>query len=224
MRFGVDNRFDPLGASDVLMFRRTIRAGEPAPCALIGDGTGVYLMRRADLVRPGAPETVYCPLRTPQLARGSIYDDPSPGELPGDVALRASLQKLLSGLRLEGVREVAVHPAPLGLPAVRGLGGILRMVARAGLSLAPDDDFHALGRDGAFVFVRPARSNYPRPCLSLSEGVRACTSFGATTCGLLISTTISSARALTEGPPSSMPTPYTTPPFPRGPRGSARSV
>jgi hypothetical protein len=160
-----------LGAGDVLIIHRPVVAGA-APCAPLGDGTGLYLVRGSDVAGPPSfHDTIWCPVRPPVVARSGALAAPSPSEPAAEVALRSRIAGLLRTLRTHGIRVVAIHSSVTGQPAVRGAVGARLLATGAGLAVLPVRSLDRLGHDGAFLFVRPARRAFPAPCLRLPGGL-----------------------------------------------------
>ena len=76
-----------LGPKDVYVRREPIVA-QRRPCAVLPDGTGVFVMRGPDLAPVERATNLYCPTRSPRLYEAPHADDPLPA------ATRARLTRL----------------------------------------------------------------------------------------------------------------------------------
>ena len=158
-----------LGPDDVFLSRRTIAQGDPEPCSVLPDGSGLYVTRGPELVPPAYATNLYCPLRSPRTYVGPLAGEALPEPTAQEARDRRALRRALEAARRDGRREVVFEDTLAIGPTFGGTAGLRELAESAGLELLVGDP-SAAGEDAFVVLRRPIVPDSPDPCVRLTDG------------------------------------------------------
>lgn len=156
-----------LRPQDGFLLRRSPQEGDPRPCQRLSDGSGIYVELGNPLRFPFELGTFICPGRRPERYRRTA---PLPATITHVVAgpARASLLRLMRGLRRAGTRVVEFDPVSM-VSESTDLIGLTKLVVIAGLRRPPTYAPSKLGPHDAFLIGHPPIAGVA-PCVTLPGG------------------------------------------------------
>ncbi len=153
-----------MGPLDAFILRRAVAPGDPPPCQMLDDGTGIYVSLGNPLMFPFDETTFVCPGDRPVY----YHVTPVPGSIPQPE--RGELLSLMRVMSRQGIRTVqfdatTMQQAPYDRIGLEGLA------AQAGLSVPPAYGL-PLGPDDAFMLrqLPAAEKRGAPPCRVLPGG------------------------------------------------------
>jgi 4-amino-4-deoxy-L-arabinose transferase-like glycosyltransferase len=157
-----------LGPHDAFMLRHAPEPGDPPPCQLLTDGTGIYV-ELGDAFKPFQEYSFICPGRHPE-----IYKRTAP--LPISVTHvitgepRRVVVRMFRALHRHGITTVEFNPASAQAAEYFDLVGLTTLAQQAGLQVPATYDPAALGPKGAFLLLIGPTPGLPPACGSFPDG------------------------------------------------------
>jgi len=158
---GVEN-LPAMGPLDAFILRRVPMPGDPPPCQMLDDGTGIYVSRGNPLMFPFNETTFVCPERRPVYYHAA----PAPGSIPAPVA--TVLLPVMRAMRDHGIRTVQFDATTMQIAPYDRIG-LEGLAAQAGLTVPPVYGLSSLGPHDAFFVREPPKKGAP-PCARFPDG------------------------------------------------------
>ncbi|MFN8204545.1 MAG: glycosyltransferase family 39 protein [Solirubrobacteraceae bacterium] len=157
-----------LGPRDIYVRRAALTPGGPRPCAVLPDGTGVFVTRGPQLAPIERARNLFCPTRSRRTYAAPGADAPLPAATR---ARLGRLERLLIAARRQGIREVGFEESVATDPGYGDGAALAATARRAGLRPPPGGRVDRLeAPHGVLVFARAGTGpNFPPPCIPNGE-------------------------------------------------------
>ena len=157
-----------MGPRDAFVLRRAIQPGDPPPCQLLNDGSGVYVELGNPLRFPFEESTWICPGRVPLAYRRTA---PLPEVLSHNITgkPRAQLLAVMRAMRRQGIDTVEFD-AVSSYSSFSDTLGLQRLAAVAGLKVPATYAPQTLGPRQAFMLRHIPVAGDPPPCERFPDG------------------------------------------------------
>ena len=163
----IDN-LSTMGPLDAFVLRHAIVPGDPPPCQLLRDGTGVYVTLGNPLRHPFEEQTWTCPGRVPvNYRRTAPLPEIDTHNITG--APRAQILAVMRAMRRQGIRTIEFD-AVSSYSTFTDPIGFERLAAIAGLRVQNPYELQTLGPKVAFMLRHVQAAGDPVPCETLPDG------------------------------------------------------
>jgi hypothetical protein len=154
-----------MGPTDAFILRRAPQPGDPPPCAVLDDGTGVYISPGNPLTFAFDETTFVCPGRRPAYYRNTTVI----GAPVMPASLRTELLSVLTAMRRAGVRRIEFDPTSLQYLPFLDHVGLEDLAAQAGLYDIPRLGLALDDRSVEWVRLAVAKGG-PPACARFPDG------------------------------------------------------
>jgi 4-amino-4-deoxy-L-arabinose transferase-like glycosyltransferase len=162
------NDLSTMGPHDAFVLRHVAVAGDPPPCQVLNDGTGVYVTLGNPLRHPFEEQTWTCPGRVPVTYRRTA---PLPEVLTHNITgqPRTQILAVMRAMRRQGIHTVEFD-AVSSYSSFSDAIGLQRLAAIAGLNVPPTYELQTLGPRDAFMLRHFPVSGDPPACERFPDG------------------------------------------------------
>jgi hypothetical protein len=162
------NNLPAMGPRDAFVLRRAIQPGDPPPCQLLNDGSGVYVELGNPLRFPFEGSTWICPGRVPlAYRRTALQPEVISHNITGKP--RAQLLAVMRAMRRQGIDTVQFD-AVSSYSTFSDTVGLQRLAAVAGLKVPATYSPQTLGPRQAFMLRHIPVAGDPPPCERFPDG------------------------------------------------------